>query len=113
MRPILKELFYGNICPSNYYNSSELTKQLMGYVSNHYDNLKETLTDKQREELEKYEDCYLELTDIDQRETFMYAFKSDMRITIEALYPDENLYTPNVYSLNYMTVIICALLLLI
>ena len=63
----------------------------MGYISNHYDNLKETLTGKQREELEKYEDCYLELADINQREMFIYAFKLGMRIAIEALSPDENL----------------------
>ena len=75
MRSILEELFYGNVCPSSHYYSSEQTKELMGYISNHYDNLKETLTDKQKEELEKYEDCYLKLTDINQRETFIHSFK--------------------------------------
>lgn len=91
MRPILEELFYGNVCPGSYYSSSEQTKELMRYISNHYDNLKETLTEKQREELEKYEDSYLELTDINQREMFVYAFKLGIRIVIEALSPDENL----------------------
>ena len=52
MRAVLEELFYGNVCPSSHYSSSEQAKELMVYIVDHYDNLKETLTEKQREELE-------------------------------------------------------------
>lgn len=76
MRSILEELFYGNICPNTDCRSSDKeTKQLMGYIADHHDNLLSTLNDQQKEILEKFDDCYNELTDISEREIFTYAFK--------------------------------------
>ena len=43
------------------------------------------LTDKQKETLEKLDDCYAELTEINVREIFLYAFRLGMRIAIEVL----------------------------
>lgn len=91
MKSILEELFYGNICPS--FDGREPNKearQLMKYIADHHDNLLETLTDKQRETLEKFDDCYSELTGINERDIFIYAFKLGMRIAIEVLSPDKN-----------------------
>ena len=86
MRSILEELFYGNICPNTDCRSKDKeTKQLMGYIANHHDNLLSTLNDQQKELLEKFDDCYNELTDINEREIFSYAFKLGMRIAIEVL----------------------------
>ena len=86
MRSILEELFYGNICPNSDCRShNKETKQLMGYIADHHDNLLSTLNDQQRELLEKFDDCYNELTDINEREIFSYAFKLGMRIAIEVL----------------------------
>ena len=40
MRSILEELFYGNICPNTDRRSHDKeTKQLMGYIADHHDNL--------------------------------------------------------------------------
>lgn len=76
MRSILEELFYGNICPNTDCRSHDKeTKQLMGYIADHHDNLLSTLNDQQKELLEKFDDCYNELTDINEREIFSYAFK--------------------------------------
>jgi len=87
MRSILEELFYGNICPNTDCRSSDKeTKQLMEYISDHHDNLLSTLNDQQKEILEKFDDCYNELTDINEREIFTYAFKLGMMITIEVLH---------------------------
>ena len=87
MRSILEELFYGNICPNTDCRSKDKeTKQLMGYIANHHDNLPSTLNDQQKELLEKFDDCYNELTDINEREIFSYAFKLGMQIAIEVLY---------------------------
>ena len=36
-----------------------------------------------KEILEKFDDCYAELTDINEREIFAYAFRLGMRIAIE------------------------------
>ena len=92
MRSILEELFYGNICPNTDCRSHDKeTKQLMGYIADHHDNLLSTLNDRQKETLEKFDDCYNELTDINEREIFSYAFKLGMRIAIEVL-------TSNVYE---------------
>ena len=86
MRSILEELFYGNICPNTDCRGHDKeTKQLMGYIADHHDNLLSTLNDQQKELLEKFDDCYNELTDINEREIFSYAFKLGMRIAIEVL----------------------------
>ena len=87
MRSILEELFYGNICPNTDCRSQDKeTKQLMGYIADHHDNLLSTLNDQQKEILEKFDDCYNELTDINEREIFAYAFKLGMKIAIEVLH---------------------------
>ena len=91
MRSILEELFYGNVCPHiDCRNSDKETVELMGYVADHHETLLEELTDKQRETLEKFDDCYSELTGINERDIFVYAFRLGMRIAIEVLSPDKN-----------------------
>ena len=83
MRSILEELFYGNICPNTDCRSHDKeTKQLMGYIADHHDNLLSTLNDQQKEILEKFDDCSNELTDINEREIFAYAFKLGARIML-------------------------------
>ena len=86
MKSILEELFYGNICPNtDCRGNDEQTKELMVYIANHHNALKSELTDKQKEILEKFDDCWNELTDINEREIFVYAFKLGARIAIEVL----------------------------
>ena len=58
----------------------------MGYIADHHDTLLSTLNDQQKEILEKFDDCYNELTDISEREIFTYAFKLGMMIAIEVLH---------------------------
>ena len=86
MRSILEELFYGNICPNtDCRRRDKETKQLMGYIADHHDNLLSALNDEQTELLEKFDDCYNELTDINEREIFSYAFKLGARMMLEVL----------------------------
>ena len=86
MRTILEELFYGNICPNtDCRNQDKETKQLIGYITDHHDKLLSTLNDQQKEILEKFDDCYNELTDINERDIFLYAFKLGARIALEML----------------------------
>ena len=86
MRSILEELFYGNICPNTDCRSQDKeTKQLMGYIADHHDNLLSTLNDQQKGILEKFDDCYNELTDINEREIFTYAFTFSAKIVFEIL----------------------------
>ena len=89
MRSTLEELFYGNICPNTDCRShNKETKQLMAYIAEHHDSLLSTLTDTQKELLEKFDDCYAELTDINERELFVYAFRLGAKITIDILFPN-------------------------
>ena len=86
MISILEELFYGNICPNTDCRSQDKeTKQLMGYIADHHDKLLSTLNDQQKEILEKFDDCYNELTDINERDIFVYAFKLGARLALEML----------------------------
>ena len=88
MKSILEELFYGNVCPNTDCRSNdEQTKMLMGYIADHHDALFKELTEKQKETLEKFDDCWNELTDINEREIFVYAFRLGMLIAIEVLSP--------------------------
>lgn len=81
---------YVNVCPNtDCRRNDQETKQLMGYIADHHDSLYKTLSDEQKEILEKFDDCYGELTDINERDIFVYAFKLGMRVAVEALLPLE------------------------
>ena len=91
MRSILEELFYGNVCPNTECRSKDKEViELMRYIADHHSALNETLTDQQKEIFEKFNDCYDELTDINEREIFVYAFRLGTRIAIEVLLPEAN-----------------------
>ena len=88
MRSILEELFCGNMCPNTDCRSDgKEVKELMGYVASHHENLLKTLNDEQKEILEKFNDCYDELTDINEREIFLYAFKLGAQLVMETFSP--------------------------
>ena len=90
MRSILEELFYGNICPNTDCRSHDReTKQLMGYIADHHDNLLSTLNNQQKELFEKFDDCYNELTDINEREIFAYAFKLGAKLMLTVMLDDQ------------------------
>ena len=91
MKSILEELFYGNVCPNTDCRRKDgEVKRLMEYVADHHENLIETLTDKQREIFEKFNDCYDELTDLYERDIFVYAFRLGARIAMDVLLPDKD-----------------------
>ena len=59
MRSILEELWYGNICPNTECGErTKEAKELMGYIADHHDSLQSTLTDKQKEILEKFDAAF-------------------------------------------------------
>ena len=88
----IEELYYGNICPNTDCRSHDKdTKQLIGYIADHHDNLLATLNEQQKEILEKFDDCYNELTDINEREIFLYAFKFGARIMLQILTDTESM----------------------
>ena len=86
MRSIIEEMWYGNVCPNT---ESRVTKnevrELMKYVADHHDNLYATLTEQQKDIFERFDDCYAELTSINERDIFVYAFRLGARIAIEVM----------------------------
>ena len=88
MRSILEELFYGNVYPSeDGWSCTAEAKELSGYIADHHADLRSTLTDKQKEILDKLNDCQTKLENIAERALFSYAFKLGMKIAIEVLFP--------------------------
>ena len=86
MKSMIKELWHGNITPQeDSRNNSPEMKQLMEYIARHHDNLLKTMTDEQKEILEKFDDCWSEYTSLDEEAIFEYAFKLGMLIAIETL----------------------------
>ena len=86
MRSILEVLFYGNIWPNTDCRSHDKeTKQLMGYLADHHDNFLSTLNEQQKKLFKKFDDCYNELTGINEREIFVYAFKLGARIALAVI----------------------------
>ncbi len=49
------------------------------------DNLSDTLTEKQKETLAKYDDCVNEMYGIIEREIFAYAFRLGGQLMLETL----------------------------
>ena len=89
MRNILEDLWYGNICPnSDCRKESQEVKDLMTYVATHHENLFVTLSDQQKEILKNFDDSYAELTDINEREIFVYAFRLGARIALSFMYTE-------------------------
>ncbi len=83
----LEEFWYGNVCPYTdcRFETSE-KNDLIGHITNHRNNLMTTLTDRQKEILEKLDDCYLELADINEREIFVYAFRLGAKFAVESMF---------------------------
>ena len=54
-------------------------------MARHHDDLLKTLTDKQKEIFEKFEECWGEYTSLSEAAIFTYAFKLGMKLAIEVL----------------------------
>lgn len=86
MKSVVEELWYGNVCPnSGCRKVTAEVKMLMGCIADYHDNLHATLTEKQKEMLEKFDDCYAELTGINKREIFVYAFRLGAKLATEVM----------------------------
>ena len=83
---LINELWYGNISPSTYCRiTTKETKELMGYIATHHENLEATLDEKQKDILQIFDDCWSELSEINEREIITYAFRLGARIMLEVL----------------------------
>ena len=83
---ILKELYYGNIVPTEKCAklNSEVT-ELLKLLNRNEEKLTATLTEEQKENFEKYKDCNREIFEICDREAFLNGFRLGARIIIESV----------------------------
>ncbi len=86
MTDMIKELWYGNIVPQEdgIFNKPEL-RELLGYVARHRGELEETLTDKQKELLEKMMDNRNEYDSLAEAEVFEYGFRLGAMLMVSIL----------------------------
>ena len=88
-------------------------KELLPLMARNRDELGETLTEKQKETLEKFEDCMNEMHSITERDAFSYGFRLGVRLMAEAFllpigeddawvsiygYPHKIILIPKAYS---------------
>ena len=82
---LLDELWYGNIEPYEQYTKGDKRlKELLPLIARNRSELKETLTDKQKEILEKFEDCTNEMHSVTERDAFSYGFRLGVRLMADA-----------------------------
>ncbi len=86
MKSILQELWYGNIHPmeDDPYNTPEL-KKLSGCMSRHSEALDKTLSDEQRELLEKLMDSHSDFNSLSEAVIFICGFRLGARIMLEVM----------------------------
>jgi len=76
MRILLEDFWYGNVLPHEQYMSHNPdVKEVLRLMEKNRLNLTETLTEAQKETLQKYDDAATEMNDIIERELFIYAFR--------------------------------------
>ena len=92
----INELWYGNISPFEQCTRGDRRlKELLKLVARNREDLDGSLTEKQKETLEKFEDCMNEMHGITERDAFSYGFRLGVQLMAESvLQPmgeDENL----------------------
>lgn len=86
MTSIIKELWYGNICPQEdgILDKPEF-KKLLCYMARHQADLEVTLTDKQKEVFDKLMDNRNEYDSLAEEVGFEYGFKLGAKIMLKML----------------------------
>ena len=81
----IDELWYGNIAPfEQCTRGDKRLKELLKLVARNREDLDGTLTDKQKETLEKFEEALNEMHGIAERDAFSYGLRLGIRLTAEA-----------------------------
>ena len=82
---IIKELWYGNISPfEQCTRGDKRLKELLKLVARNREELDGSLTEKQKETLEKFEDCMNEMHSVTERDAFSYGFRLGVRLMAES-----------------------------
>ena len=83
---ILEVFWYGNINPQEKSKEHDRDiKDLLTLMGRNRDRLQESLTEEQRETLEKYDDCVNEMYGLIEVAIFSYAFRLGGRLMLATL----------------------------
>ena len=83
---ILDALWYGNINPQEQSKeNNRAINELLNLMGRNRDRLHGSLTEEQRETLEKYDDCVNEMYGLIESEIFSYAFRLGGRLMLATL----------------------------
>ena len=83
---ILEDFWYGNINPQEESKEhNQAIKDLLTLMGRNRDRLQESLTEEQRETLEKYDDCVNEMYGLIEVAIFSYAFRLGGRLMLATL----------------------------
>ena len=86
MRSILNELWYGNVSPfEQCTRGNKRLKELLKLVARNREDLDGTLTEMQKEAIEKFEDCMNEMHSITERDAFSYGFRLGVQLMAESV----------------------------
>ena len=81
----ISELWYGNIHPFEQCTyGDKRVKELMKLAARNHEELEKSLTEKQKEILEKLEECLNEMHDYSEQDAFSYGFRLGVRLMAEA-----------------------------
>lgn len=82
----LEDLWYGNINPhETFLIQNRQFKRLLSLMGRNRENLTDTLTDQQKELLEKYDDTINETHALAEQAAFRYGFALGMRLMAESI----------------------------
>ena len=97
MRSIIEGLYYGNIMPTgrDVVKGGEYA-HLLHLLSRNSTELEETLTEAQKEVFEKYNDCYAEISDVNEVTAFTLGFKIGLRLAVEAMCDTRDITEPKI-----------------
>lgn len=83
---ILEDLYYGNLFPhEKCAKFDDEMKELIGLLNRNEEKLIATLSDEQKEIVEKYKDCNREISEISERNAFLNGFRLGARSIIEVV----------------------------
>ena len=81
----IDELWYGNIAPfEQCTRDDKRLKELLKLVARNKEELDGTLTDKQKETLEKFEECMNEMHGVTERDAFSHGFRLGVQLMAES-----------------------------
>ena len=91
MKNILKELWYGNICPhEHFYPNTKEMQKLSDLIEQERERMEASLSEDGRKLLERYDENVLELNNLSDEELFEYAFSLGVRLSVECFIKDHH-----------------------